>query len=62
MAVRKHSRMIELLGYLILDAKSAYYAGTPAISDYQYDQLEDMLRRLDPTNPILDVVGPGSGE
>jgi len=41
----------------ILKAKDAYYNGTPIITDAEYDALEDLLRRKDPNNPILKMVG-----
>jgi len=34
-----------------------YYAGTPQISDQDYDKLEDELRALDPGNAALQQVG-----
>jgi DNA ligase (NAD+) len=37
--------------------RASYYAGHPAISDAAYDALEDELRDLDPTNPVLARVG-----
>ena len=42
----------------IVKAKKAYYQeGKPFISDYQYDQIENELRKLDPRHPILYAVG-----
>ncbi|MFT3770647.1 MAG: NAD-dependent DNA ligase LigA [Minicystis sp.] len=37
--------------------RAAYYAGKPEISDAAYDALEDELREIDPTNPVLARVG-----
>ncbi|HMY19295.1 MAG TPA: hypothetical protein PKA58_23385, partial [Polyangium sp.] len=37
--------------------KASYYAGTPEISDAAYDALEDELRDIDPTHPVLAHVG-----
>jgi DNA ligase (NAD+) len=37
--------------------RASYYAGTPEISDAAYDALEDELRALDPTHPVLARVG-----
>lgn len=42
---------------LYLKAKSAYYFGTPIMSDVQFDKLEEDLRNEDPTNPALALVG-----
>ena len=39
--------------------RASYYAGTPEISDAAYDALEDDLRALDPTHPVLARVGSG---
>ena len=42
----------------ILRAKQAYYYGnTPILSDSEYDALEDTLRKLDPKNKVLAIVG-----
>ncbi|MBK9264060.1 MAG: NAD-dependent DNA ligase LigA [Polyangiaceae bacterium] len=37
--------------------RASYYAGTPEISDAAYDALEDELRDIDPTHPVLAHVG-----
>jgi DNA ligase (NAD+) len=37
--------------------RASYYAGTPEISDAAFDALEDELRALDPTHPVLARVG-----
>lgn len=37
--------------------RASYYAGKPEISDAAYDALEDELRALDPTHPVLARVG-----
>ena len=43
---------------LILKAKHAYYySNEPVINDAEYDALEDELRLLDPSDPILGLVG-----
>ncbi len=39
--------------------RASYYAGHPAVSDAAYDALEDELRELDPTHPVLARVGSG---
>lgn len=39
--------------------KASYYAGHPEVSDAAYDALEDALRELDPTSPVLARVGSG---
>ncbi|MBI2603804.1 MAG: NAD-dependent DNA ligase LigA [Deltaproteobacteria bacterium] len=43
----------------ILYHKRAYYSGQPVISDASYDRLEDELRTLVPTHPVLELVGTG---
>src|SRR4051812_16917352 len=40
--------------------RASYYAGTPEISDAAYDALEDELRDMDPTHPVLARVGSGA--
>ena len=37
--------------------KALYYQGTPEISDETYDKIEAKLKKLDPENPILKMVG-----
>ncbi|MCO4752925.1 MAG: NAD-dependent DNA ligase LigA [Bacteriovoracaceae bacterium] len=46
----------ELEGEL-LRHKNLYYQGKAEISDYEYDQLEEKLKLLDPHNPVLTFVG-----
>ncbi len=45
----------------ILLHKRRYYDGEPLISDVEYDALEDQLRKLDPENPVLFIVGTPEG-
>jgi len=42
---------------LYKEAKAAYYAGYPVMSDAEFDKLEDRIRALDPHNPVLSIVG-----
>lgn len=42
---------------IILKHKHLYYAGTPIISDSEYDALEVRLRIEQPDSPVLQVVG-----
>jgi DNA ligase (NAD+) len=37
--------------------RASYYKGSPEISDAAFDALEDELRALDPTHPVLANVG-----
>jgi DNA ligase (NAD+) len=46
----------------ILKHKALYYAGNPAISDAEYDQLEDELSQLAPDHPVLFIVGTSTPE
>lgn len=48
---------IQELEKLILHHKECYYKGKPEISDERYDKLEDELKKLDPGNPVLQLVG-----
>ena len=41
----------------ILKHKNLYYAGKPIISDFEFDELEEKLRKLDPEHPVLELVG-----
>jgi len=41
----------------IKNAKKAYYEGSPTISDKEYDALEEALKAINPTHPILATVG-----
>jgi DNA ligase (NAD+) len=49
-------RATELAGRLE-KLKASYYAGKPDVSDAAYDALEDELRAIDPTSPVLAKVG-----
>ncbi len=48
---------IEYLAREIRRHRALYYAGTPEVSDAEYDQLEDELRALAPDHPVLAEVG-----
>lgn len=48
---------IKELEKLLLYHKELYYKGRPQISDEAYDKLELELKKRDPENPILEVVG-----
>lgn len=50
------NRADELVTFLI-QAKNAYYAGNPIISDTGFDQHEIELKNLDPNNPYFNIVG-----
>lgn len=45
------------LEQLILKHKALYYEGTPEISDIEYDKLEVELKKINPNNPALSLVG-----
>lgn len=48
---------IQELEKLILHHKERYYSGRAEISDEKYDRLEEELKKLDPENPVLSLVG-----
>lgn len=48
---------IQELEKLILHHKERYYQGFAEISDEAYDKLEEELKKLDPDNPVLKLVG-----
>lgn len=50
---------IDALVEQILFHKRAYDSGHPVISDAAYDRLEDELRALIPSHPVLELVGKG---
>lgn len=43
----------------IIECATAYYSGEPIISDDEFDRLVDLLREMNPNNPILTKVGWG---
>lgn len=48
---------IKLLADEILKHKKLYYSGQKEIEDEEYDSLEEELKKLDPKNPVLMMVG-----
>ena len=48
---------VQELEKLVIHHKSLYYSGKPEISDLEYDKLEDELKKLDPENSVLNLVG-----
>ncbi len=48
---------IQELEKLILKHKDLYYRGFAEISDEAFDKLEDELKKIDPQNPVLNLVG-----
>lgn len=56
----KHKARIDELAERIEHYRASYYAGRPEISDAAFDALEDELRELDPTHPVLARVGSAS--
>ncbi|MCK6590963.1 MAG: hypothetical protein L6Q76_25700, partial [Polyangiaceae bacterium] len=53
----KQKPRIDDLAERIERYRASYYAGHPEISDAAFDALEDELRELDPTHPVLAKVG-----
>lgn len=41
----------------IIENKNLYYQGKPKITDEEYDLLELELKKIDPENPVLSLVG-----
>ena len=52
---------ITTLANKILYHKRKYYDGEPEISNEAYDNLEEKLRKLDPDNPVLFIIGSPEG-
>jgi DNA ligase (NAD+) len=48
---------IQELEKLIKHHKAMYYQGRPEISDFEYDKLEEELKKIDPENRILEFIG-----
>jgi DNA ligase (NAD+) len=55
--LKKPAARIAELAKLLRKYKDAYYNGTPLVSDAAYDALEDELRELDPSHPVVASVG-----
>ena len=53
-------KRIQELEELIKHHKALYYQGRPEINDVDYDNLEDELKKLDPGNKALEIVGTSS--
>lgn len=51
--MKRKKELEELIKY----HKAKYYQGSPEISDSEYDSLEDELRKIDPKNHVLNLVG-----
>jgi len=56
------TKRIQELEKSILYHKELYYQGKAAISDEQYDQLEEELKALDSENLVLQLVGFNQAE
>ncbi len=48
---------IKNLEQQILKHKHLYYQGKPEISDFEYDALEEELKKLNPKSEVLELVG-----
>ncbi len=48
---------IEELSRTIKKHKLLYYQGAPEISDIEFDKLEENLKKMDPNNNVLSLVG-----
>ncbi len=48
---------VKELEFKIIKNKNLYYQGKPEISDFEYDSIEEELKKLDPDNPVLEMVG-----
>lgn len=55
--MKKSAARIAELAKLLRTYKDAYYNDAPLVSDAAYDALEDELRELDPSHPVIASVG-----
>jgi len=55
----KVSRILELEA-LIKKHNALYYQGRPEITDFEFDKIEDELKKIDPENEALKIVGTTS--
>jgi DNA ligase (NAD+) len=51
------NKKIKELEAEIIRHKNLYYSGKAEISDLEFDRLEDELRKIDPNNYVLEVIG-----
>ena len=58
------NKEVKNLEALVLKHKSLYYQGRPEISDQDYDAIEEKLKKIDPNNKVLSLVGtsPSGGD
>lgn len=49
--------MVAYCEKMILEAKEAYYKGTPIMEDKTFDWIEDGLKLLSPNSKILEKIG-----
>lgn len=49
--------LVKSMGETLFWAKKNYYNGFPTLADEAYDSLEDQMKLLCPTHPILECVG-----
>jgi len=53
----KHFSSVSIASKLIKAKKAYYGSGKTLLTDFEYDRLEESLRAIDPSNPILTQVG-----
>lgn len=51
--MKKEDQIVQTL----IEAKEDYYKGIPRMTDEEFDNLEDALRKIDPENPYFSIVG-----
>lgn len=50
---------LEDLIEIYIYAKKMYYDGTPILTDPNFDCLENLIKRKDPDNNALNIIGGG---
>ena len=62
-SIEVHTKVcVKWLVETLTEARAQYSAGTPIMTDNEYDKFEDYLRTNDPHNPFLDKVGAEEDE
>lgn len=53
----EYNKKYDIVTYVYLCYKQWYYLGRPIVSDSDFDNYEQLIKKHDPLNPALEVVG-----